>query len=325
MRQWAADWTANRLEETIDSGITMNLAKRLDKLRAQTGNIESHRDADNSSATTIAANTPSPSAQEKQACLRSRLERSRVRSDKRFNPTQRQTPDSQALAELVGGQLLEHGLIEVEVKVGLHSSYGRQPLAALGSGLDNLPEGAQLHPSEAVFLDVETTGLAGGTGTIAFLIGAGQINADSLTIKQWLLSGFGAEPSQLEQLTRSLTSAQGVVTYNGKSFDIPLLKSRARLNGIALEVDDLVNLDLLHPTRRKFRHSWPNCRLVTAEKRLLGHYRLDDLPGAEAPAAWLDYLQRGDGRRLKDVLEHNAADITALAALWAALNDLHAS
>lgn len=287
----------------------MSLAKRLDKLRAQAG-------------------IKGSGAQQEQLSLHERLKRSRPISLRRDPPNtpRRPSPDGDELAKQLGAQHIEQGLLEIEVEVGLHSSYGRQPLAPLRDSLPNLPAGAGLPPSRALFLDVETTGLAGGAGTIAFLIGAGRLDGATLRIKQWLLSGFAGEPSQLRQLTRQLEQIDGLVTYNGKSFDLPLLKNRARLNGVDLGMaEGLTHLDLLHPTRRAFRGRWPNCRLITAERLLLGRERIDDLPGSEAPAAWLDYLQRGDGRRLSDVLQHNADDLLALAALWIALDRLHAT
>lgn len=293
----------------------MSLSKRLDKLRAQAGALASTSTAPKTESTGLANST--------QPSLRERLERSQLRSTKKNKPIAQRTPGSPAgdsLAALLGGQRLAGGVIEIEVQIGLHSSYGKQPLAPLRNSLEHLPAGAQLRPDKAVFLDIETTGLTGGTGNIAFLIGAGRLIGPNLLIKQWLLNDFGAEPNQLKQLIGTLSDAQGVVSYNGKSFDVPLLKSRTRLNGIEMRIDELIHLDLLHPTRRAFRKSWPNCRLITAEKHLLGRERIDDLPGAEAPAAWLDYLQRGNPRHLSDVLQHNADDIVALAALWAALD-----
>nr|WP_242464180.1 ribonuclease H-like domain-containing protein [Halorhodospira halophila] len=282
------------------------MSKRIDRLRAQAGGR----------AVAAVSESATPGVRERLARIETRQRRAAWRP-------RSQRPDDQAVAEQVGGSVLAPGLIEVERVVGLDTAYGRQSLAPLRGALQGMPEGAELDPQRALWLDTETTGLAGGTGTVVFLLGVGCLAGSDLRVRHWLLTGFSGEPAMLERLSELLGGTDGLVTYNGKSFDIPLLQSRARLHGVDLGLQGRMHLDLLHPTRRVFRRHWPNCRLTTAERRLLGRERLDDLPGAEAPAAWLDFLQRGDPRQLPAVVRHNSDDILALAALWVALDRVY--
>ena len=122
----------------------------------------------------------------------------------------------------------------------------------------------------------------------------------------------------LAEVERSLSSADLLVSYNGKTFDIPLLRDRCRLLR-APALPEPPHLDLLYPTRRLFRSVWPDCRLATAEQRLLGLVREDDLPGSEAPRAWRDYLVGGSSDVLARVLRHNALDVLSLLLLGPAL------
>jgi uncharacterized protein YprB with RNaseH-like and TPR domain len=176
-----------------------------------------------------------------------------------------------------------------------------------------------LAPESLLFLDTETTGLAGGTGTVAFVVGLAWLDGASLRLVQWLMASFAAEPALIGRVRERFANAGALVTFNGKSFDLPLLKARARLAGGELEAAELVHLDLLHATRRLLRDGWPDCRLRTAEAESLRLERVNDLPGAEAPGAWRRWLERGDGSLLEGVLDHNRADLLSLMALLALL------
>ncbi|AHE97062.1 hypothetical protein THITH_00825 [Thioalkalivibrio paradoxus ARh 1] len=163
-------------------------------------------------------------------------------------------------------------------------------------------------------IDTETTGLAGGTGTAAFMVGIAEPGLDGVRLRQWLLTAFAGEAAMLAELDAALAGAGLLVSYNGKTFDLPLLRDRRRLQR-APAFPEPPHLDLLHPTRRLFRGVWPDCRLVTAEQRLLGLFREDDLPGSEAPRAWRDYLAGGTPDDLGRVLRHNALDVLSLLLL----------
>lgn len=191
------------------------------------------------------------------------------------------------------------------------------------------PDGVALFPEtlghlgcseEIVFLDTETTGLAGEPGTVAFLVGLARYRAgEGLRVEQFFLEDRGGEPALLDAVAASLAGARALVTYNGATFDAPILRSRYSRHGLADPLAALPHLDLLPPCRGFWRHAAPNCRLVTLERKVLGFERSDDVPGAEIPGVYAQYLRRAAPGRLADVFTHNALDLLSLAALlWAA-------
>lgn len=172
--------------------------------------------------------------------------------------------------------------------------------------------------------DTETTGLAGGTGTRAFMIGAADWHAGGLRLRQLCITRLAAEEAMLQAFSAWLCPDTVLVSYNGKSYDRPLLSTRYRLARMHDPLPQLRHLDLLHPVRRRYRGVWANCRLATAERELLGVVREDDLPGAEAPGAWLAYLRGGSAAKLRRVGLHNAQDLRSLCGLLEALEDSRA-
>lgn len=176
-------------------------------------------------------------------------------------------------------------------------------------------------PQDLLFFDTETTGLAGGTGTRAFMIGAADWYRDArrgegLRVRQLLMSTMAAEGAMLERFASWLSPSTVLSSYNGRSYDAPLLKTRYRLARRGDPISALDHVDLLYPTRRRYRGTWENCRLATIERQLLRIAREDDLPGSEAPAAWLNYLRGGSARNLRRVGEHNHQDVVTLAQLF---------
>ena len=170
--------------------------------------------------------------------------------------------------------------------------------------------------SGMLIFDTETTGLAGGAGTVPFLIGLGWFEDGGFKLEQLFLPNFGAEAPLLLRLAERLRRASCIVSYNGKSFDWPLLRARFILNRIPLP-DAPVHLDLLHCARRVLKQRLPNVRLADVERALLGFYREDDVNGALIPGMYLSYLRGGDPRALLPVFVHNEHDVLALAAiLW---------
>jgi uncharacterized protein YprB with RNaseH-like and TPR domain len=245
--------------------------------------------------------------------LAERLDRLRLAD----RPARRPTPG--ALAASLGGTIVAPDLIElsrsfalpcrhgdVSIESGVHIAAAARAVARFAD-----PVAAE----SLLFVDTETTGLAGGTGTVAFVVGLAWTDDASLRIVQWLLASFSAERELIPRVCDRVERAGLLVTFNGKSFDLPLLKARARLAGSELASANLAHLDLLHATRRLLRAGWPDCRLRTAETEALRLERVNDLPGAEAPAAWRRWLDRGDGSLLGRVLDHNRADLLSLAAL----------
>ncbi|WP_368310539.1 ribonuclease H-like domain-containing protein [Luteibacter sp. CQ10] len=171
-------------------------------------------------------------------------------------------------------------------------------------------------PSEHLLhFDTETTGLAGGTGTRAFMIGAADWRPEGLRVRQLYITTMAAEGAMLREFARWVDDDTVLVSYNGKSYDAPLLATRYRLARLANPLAGKVHVDLLHPMRRRYRHVWDNCRMQTAERNLLRIVREDDLPGSEAPRAWLTYLRGGSSTDLGRVAEHNLQDVRSLSAL----------
>ncbi|WP_346949269.1 ribonuclease H-like domain-containing protein [Dyella sp.] len=173
----------------------------------------------------------------------------------------------------------------------------------------------RIDPADMLFLDTETTGLAGGTGTRAFMIGVARWHGARFVLSQLTITALAGEAAMLEQLRAWITPATVLGTYNGKSYDAPLLNTRFRLERMSSPLQGLRHIDLLHPVRRRWRAHWPNCKLATTERQLLGVVREDDLPGSQAPAAWLRFLRAGDPTDLYRVLKHNAQDLRSLAGV----------
>ncbi|MFW6023596.1 MAG: ribonuclease H-like domain-containing protein, partial [Myxococcota bacterium] len=189
-----------------------------------------------------------------------------------------------------------------------------QPECVAQLALDVGLEG--MDPRRMLLLDTETTGLAGGTGTIPFLVGLAWFEDESLCVRQLFLRRPGEEAPMLHALAERLAWASCIVTYNGKSFDWPLVRNRYVLNRVPLP-EPPPHLDLLHCARRVYRRRFPRMKLVDLEVEVLGMQRDDDVPGAEIPALYLRWLQRADPTGLDRVIEHNAHDLIALAALLA--------
>lgn len=177
-----------------------------------------------------------------------------------------------------------------------------------------------LSASQLLFFDTETTGLAGGTGTRAFMIGASDFVPEGLRVRQLLIAHLAAERAMLDTFAGWLRPDMRLVSYNGRCYDAPLLITRYRLARRRNPLEGLAHLDLLFPTRRRYRGVWENCRLATIERRALEIVREDDLPGSEAPAAWLGYLRGGSSELLHRVVAHNFQDVVTLARLLAHLS-----
>ncbi|AKF81639.1 hypothetical protein MFUL124B02_22055 [Myxococcus fulvus 124B02] len=165
-----------------------------------------------------------------------------------------------------------------------------------------------------LFLDTETTGLAGGTGTVPFLVGLAWFEGRSLRVHQLFLRKLGEEAPMLRVLAARMAQSSCIVTFNGKSFDWPLLRTRFVLNRVKAPAE-LPHLDLLHCARRVFKHRGAGTRLVHMEEQVLGLRRVDDVDGSLIPDLYFRYLRGGDGASLTPVLEHNANDLLLLAAL----------
>jgi hypothetical protein len=222
------------------------------------------------------------------------------------------------LARQLRGATISDGLIHVRQQLPLTDNLGAFRLDALRER-PRLPGESGATGRRDVYIDTETTGLSGGSGTLAFLVGMAVVGDDALILDQFLLTRFAAEADLLRAFAARLSDADRLVSYNGKSFDLPLLLSRFRLQGLTQNLAGLPHLDLLHPVRRLFGGGWDDCRLLTVERRLLDFRRVDDLPGSEAPAAWFDYVRGGNAGPLTQVVAHHRQDIVSLAVAHHAL------
>jgi uncharacterized protein YprB with RNaseH-like and TPR domain len=169
-----------------------------------------------------------------------------------------------------------------------------------------------------LFLDTETTGLSGGAGTVVFAYGLGFVQGDELVLEQLFLRDFGEEPAMLHHVAQRLAAHPVPVTFVGKSYDRHRIAARLAVHKMQAPVLTEVHLDLYHLVRRCYGKVWPDTRLATAEQRLLGLYRDDDLPGSEAPAAFLAWIRDRRGP-VDRVLEHNRLDVLSLVALLGVL------
>ena len=166
-----------------------------------------------------------------------------------------------------------------------------------------------------LFLDTETTGLSGGAGTVAFLVGVGWVEGDALVIEQLMLREYADEPELIDRLSQRMAGFESVCTYNGRNFDMPLLEARFTMNRMRDRWKTLENLDLLYPSRRAWKLRLGSCRLCNIETEVLGMAREDDLPGSEVPARFFQFMKTGEEALLDDIVRHNRQDIATLAKL----------
>ncbi len=180
---------------------------------------------------------------------------------------------------------------------------------------DPLFQADRWEPQRLLFLDTETTGLAGGAGTLAFLLGIAWLEDTGLRVHQIMIRSYPQERDLLSFFLEALKDHDTLVTFNGKSFDIPLLDSRLILNGMRRKSTDLPHLDLLHACRRVYRMRLGRCTLRMLEEAILDKHRENDLPGSEAPQHFFAYLKTGSFEPMLEVARHNMEDVISLAQL----------
>jgi hypothetical protein len=220
----------------------------------------------------------------------------------------------------------------VERRFPLDHRHGAYPLGApralapdLLADLGGDPRLAATPPDRLLLLDTETTGLAGGTGTYVFLVGLGHFAhgpEPAFVVRQFFLRELREERALLHALGAYLEPFGALVSFNGKSFDWPLLATRFTLARLPQARRVWPHLDLLHPARRVWKHRLPDCRLGTLEAEVLGVRRASDVPSFLIPQLYFQFLRDGDHRPLLPVLAHNEADIVSLLALLAHLGHL---
>jgi uncharacterized protein len=179
-----------------------------------------------------------------------------------------------------------------------------------------LIEAAQITHDVAstLFIDTETTGLSGGTGTHVFLVGVGRFDAGAFTVRQFFLRHPGEERALLAAIDSDLSDASSMVTYNGRSFDIPMLETRFRMHHHTASLPEH-HFDLLHTARAVWKHRLSSCSLGSIERSVLGVVRVNDSPGWMIPEMYFAYLRSRRIDTLHDVFNHNRQDIVSLARL----------
>ncbi len=256
----------------------------------------------------------------------------------------------QLFADVLGGEWIESkegAVLVVDRFYAAEQRHGRIPVGAIVEPIEEGDEALQLlarawpgrdpRPStrNLCFLDVETTGLAGGAGTAAFLIGCAVIADGGLRVRQFLLPGFEHERALLASIAewlgadpRNLGTAAPLtlVTFNGRSFDLPLIETRYLFHRLTFPMGELPHLDMLHPARRLWKQrptiAGPaldddSCRLSVLERHLAGYHRIGDVPGFEIPSRYFRFVRAGDVHPLEAVLEHNRIDLLSLALVTA--------
>ncbi len=215
----------------------------------------------------------------------------------------------------------------------LDHRHGDEPLYALmeHSGetfarFTGNPALADLDLTRAVFIDTETTGLAGGTGTYAFLVGVGYFENERFRVQQFFMRDYDEEPALLHHLAEMLEPFQGIVSFNGRTFDLPLLETRFMLARLRPDLLDAPHLDLLPPARRIWKARLPSCALASLETNVLNVSRDGrDVPGMLIPYLYFRYLETGDASEISRVFYHNVQDILSMVALAARLAALYQS
>lgn len=173
--------------------------------------------------------------------------------------------------------------------------------------------------SHSLFFDTEASGLSGGTGTYAFLIGMGYFSQDQFVVDQLFVDSYAKEEGMLDLLRDYLETASLLVSFNGKSFDVNLMNTRYAMHGQLSPFEDLLHLDLLHPSRNLWNLTLDNCKLQTLERDILEFHREDDTPGEEVPGIYFDFIRTGDPEEIAGVFEHNVHDIVSLVTVTTVL------
>ncbi len=181
----------------------------------------------------------------------------------------------------------------------------------------------RLKPEDVLFLDTETTGLSGGAGTLAFEVGLGYLAGNQFVTEQYLMRDYNEEGYLLRHVADRLRAIPALVTFNGRTFDVPLLRGRLLMNRMRDDCVSDAHFDALYPSRRVWKLRLGRCTLQRLEEAVLGVTREDDLPGAQVPQTYFKYLQNRDFYPIARILDHNRQDVVSLAQLFFYLCQLY--
>lgn len=235
-----------------------------------------------------------------------------------------------SLEEMIQGVLIRNSVGSFVLREQLFPyDYHHGDIAlARGFSTKSINQTARIEASEntvdkMIFLDTETSGLSGGAGTFAFMVGIGRFSTSGFVLQQYVLRDPSEEPAMLLHLSNILSQELIFVTFNGKSFDIPLIQNRLVLNRLPMKIRNMAHLDLLHLSRKLWRKQLTSCTLKDLEASILHFTRSsDDVPGWMIPDIYFDFLRTGDPTTIADVVYHNAQDIVSLAALFIHISKL---
>ncbi|MGD9898503.1 MAG: ribonuclease H-like domain-containing protein [Calditrichaceae bacterium] len=228
-----------------------------------------------------------------------------------------------ALAQHFSGEIIspEAPYIKISRVVQLPGMPDKLDIRFLSKGQMN----KEILPENCLFFDLETTGLAGGAGTFAFLLGFGFIRNDELIIEQYFLPDYGREYDLFKNLKEWLNNFSHLVSFNGKSYDLPLLKNRFILNRIIPSFQSMLQIDLLHISRRLWKDSIDSCKLSSIESHLFGITRSGDIPGALIPQAYFDFIRTGVVHNIIKIIEHNYQDILSSARILMRIHEIESN
>lgn len=249
--------------------------------------------------------------------------------------------DGPLAADVLAGEWIEcdqGAVLVVDRYYAADRWHGREPIGAIVDtierGLDALAVLGRAWPgrdprpytSSLCFFDLETTGLAGGAGTQAFLVGCAVVEDGGIRVRQFLLPGFEHERALLTMVAEWSVAQGTLVTFNGRTFDLPLIETRYLLHRLGFPLGEMPHLDMLHPARRLWKQrptiagpalDEESCKLSVLERHLAGYHRIGDVPGFEVPSRYFRFVRDGDARPLEAVLEHNRIDLISLALVTA--------
>ena len=243
--------------------------------------------------------------------------------------------DLQRIAEILGGRPVETTFGKCLAIDRRYESDRWHGDVQIGScDLDDCEDLRLLDPSltlrersgpRTLFIDLETTGISGGAGTVAFLVGCGYFDLGAFQVRQFLLTSYASERALLSAVTEFFGGTDLIVTYNGKTFDVPVMETRWSFHRLPMPdfSQEVPHFDMLHPARRLWSsrlgtddgNGASGCRLTTLERDVLGFRRIGDVQGFEIPGRFFQFLRTGDPRPLEPVLEHNRLDLVSLAAV----------
>ena len=266
-------------------------------------------------------NNPVEPGEEEKTEIRQNLERLYDnKSIKNSAKTTIEIKEYQPLESLVPGQWINTSfgdIFRAEFNFNLSGLYGKIDLKQIFDfqsddimDLFNLDYNHELE--SILFLDTETTGLVGGSGTVAFMIGLGWIQKQEFIVHQYFISHMNHEEGMLGYIANFASNFSCIASFNGKSYDIPLLNTRYIINRLAPIFGDMEHIDLLHLSRALWKYTLQNCKLKTLESELMGLFRCEDIPGDMIPEVYFEYLEVGATGRLERIFYHNRFDIISM-------------